>query len=108
MYLAPWRILFLICGAATSAAGVLFFFAMPAGPDTAWFLTEREREVAALRLAADREGGDKRAFEVKQAVEALMDWKSWLVFSFGVLVTMPSPVLTVHAPPFFTLFTADT
>jgi len=88
--------LFFICGAVTSAGGVLFFFAMPASPDTAWFLTPREREVASLRLAADHEGGDKTVFSARQAVEALMDWKSWLVFSFGVLVTMPSPVLTVR------------
>lgn len=88
----------MICGAVTSAGGVLFFCAMPSGPDTAWFLTPREREVASMRLAADHEGGDKTAFSTRQAVEALMDWKSWLVFSFGVLVTMPSPVLTVHFP----------
>jgi len=93
--LAPWRILFLICGALTSAMGVVFFFAMPSGPDTAWFFTPREREVAALRLARDHEGGDKTNFSMPQLLEALTDIKSWLAFSFGVLVTMPSPVLTV-------------
>lgn len=93
--LAPWRILFLICGAMTSACGVVFFYAMPSGPDTAWFLTPREREVASMRLARDHEGGDQTQFSARQTLEALMDVKSWLVFSFGVLVTMPSPVLTV-------------
>ena len=93
--LAPWRILFIICGALTSATGVVFFFAMPSGPDKAWFFTAREREVAAMRLARDHEGGDKTDFSMPQMLEALTDVKSWLVFSFGVLVTMPSPVLTV-------------
>lgn len=93
--LAPWRTLFLICGALTSAMGALFFFAMPAGPADAWFFTPREREVAALRLARDHEGGDKMDFSMPQLYEALTDVKSWLSFSFGVLVTMPSPVLTV-------------
>lgn len=85
--LAPWRTLFIICGAMTSAMGVVFFFAMPSGPETAWFFTPREREVAAMRLARDHEGGDKTDFSVPQLVEALTDVKSWLVFAFGVLVT---------------------
>ncbi|RDW64730.1 pantothenate transporter-2 [Coleophoma cylindrospora] len=92
--LAPWRALFIICGALTFAGGIVFFFAMPSGPDKAWFLTEREREVATLRLAKDHDGGDKTNWSNKQLYEALTDVKSWLVFAFGVLVTMPSPVLT--------------
>lgn len=95
--LAPWRILFIVCGALTSAGGVLFFFAMPANPGTAWFFTEREREVAVLRLAKNHDGGDKTVWSNKQLLEALTDVKSWLVFSFGVLVTMPSPVITVSS-----------
>lgn len=74
--------------------GVLFFFAMPSGPDKAWFFTPREREVAAIRLARDHEGGDKSTFSMPQLLEALKDVKTWLTFAFGVLVTMPSPVLT--------------
>ncbi|CZR51344.1 related to allantoate permease [Phialocephala subalpina] len=89
--LAPWRTLFLICGALTSAMGVLFF-AMPSGPDKAWFFTPREREVAAMRLARDHEGGDKTNFSILQLLEALKDVKTWLTFAFGVLVTVPSPV----------------
>lgn len=95
--LAPWRVLFIITGALTSAMGVLFIFAMPSGPDTAWFFTPREREVAALRLARDHEGGDKTNFSMPQLVEALTDLKSWLAFAFGVLVTMPSPVINVRS-----------
>lgn len=98
--LAPWRILFIICGALTFAGGVIFFFAMPSGPDKAWFFTEREREVAAMRLAKDHDGGDQTNWSNKQLLEALTDVKSWLVFSFGVLVTMPSSVLTVSSSMF--------
>ena len=68
--LAPWRILFLICGALT----------------TAWFLTTRERQAAAMRLPKDHEGGDKTSWPNKQLLEALMDVKSWLIFSFGVQI----------------------
>lgn len=97
--LAPWRTLFLICGALTSATGVVFYWFMPNGPKDAWFLNDRQKHVLSLRMVKDREGGDKTSFSVSQLREALLDVKSWLVFAFGVLVTMQSPVLTVSNPP---------
>jgi hypothetical protein len=93
--LAPWRTIFIVCGALTSAAGVAFYVLMPNGPKDAWFLNAREKEVLSLRMANDREGGDKTSFSMRQLREALMDVKTWFVFAFGVLVTMQSPVLTV-------------
>lgn len=95
--LAPWRVLFIICGALTSAAGVVFFIFMPNGPKDAWFLDERQKHVLSLRMVKDREGGDKTSFSTSQLKEALLDVKTWFVFAFGVLVTMQSPVLTVRA-----------
>lgn len=93
--LAPWRVMFLVCGAMTVFAGLLFYFLMPNGPKDAWFLSPREKEVLSLRMAKDRDGGDKTSFSTTQLVEALKDVKTWFVFWFGVLVTMQSPVLTV-------------
>ena len=95
--LAPWRTMFIVCGALTGASGVIFFWLMPNGPRDAWFLNAREKEVLSLRMAKDREGGDKTSFSVRQLREALMDVKTWFVFAFGLLVTMQSPVLTVSA-----------
>ncbi|RAH72237.1 MFS general substrate transporter [Aspergillus aculeatinus CBS 121060] len=92
--IAPWRVLFLLCGALTVAAGIGFFVLMPSGPKDAWFLTAREKTVLSLRMAEDREGGDKTSFALPQLREALLDPKAWAVFWFGVLVTMQSPVLT--------------
>jgi hypothetical protein len=95
--LDPWRTLFIVCGAMTAASGVAFFFLMPNGPNDAWFLNAREKEVLSMRMARDREGGDKTSFSVRQLREALLDIKTWFVFAFGVLVTMQSPVLTVRS-----------
>ncbi|KAF9692789.1 hypothetical protein EKO04_008999 [Ascochyta lentis] len=92
--LDPWRTLFIVCGALTAASGVAFFFLMPNGPKDAWFLNAREKEVLSMRMAKDREGGDKTSFSIRQLREALLDVKTWFVFAFGVLVTMQSPVLT--------------
>lgn len=93
--LAPWRVLFLLCGALTSAAGVLFYIFMPNGPRDMWFLNARQKQVLSLRMVQDREGGDKTDFSKEQLKETLCDPKAWFVFAFGVLVTMQSPVLTV-------------
>ncbi|KAJ5832767.1 hypothetical protein N7474_001078 [Penicillium riverlandense] len=90
----PWRVLFIICGALTVVAGVGFFILVPGGPKDAWFLNAREKEVLSLRMAEDRDGGDKTSFSVSQMKETLLDPKAWSVFWFGVLVTMQSPVLT--------------
>lgn len=93
--LAPWRVLFLICGALTAGFGFLFHLVVPSNPGTAWFLTKREREVLMARMALDRDGGDQTDFSIAQVKESAMDIRAWLVFAFGILVTMQSPVLTV-------------
>ncbi|KAL4916203.1 major facilitator superfamily domain-containing protein [Aspergillus aurantiobrunneus] len=92
--LAPWRTLFVICGALTIASGIGFFALMPNGPTDAWFLSPREKQVLSLRMSKDREGGDKTSFSIPQLKETMLDPKAWCVFWFGVLVTMQSPVLT--------------
>jgi MFS family permease len=93
--LEPWRVLFIICGAMTALCGIVFYFIVPSGPDDAWFLTAREKQALAERMAMDREGGDKTDFSLRQLKEALTDIKAWFVFAFGILVTMQSSVLTV-------------
>ncbi|KAH0344176.1 NAD(P)-binding protein, partial [Aureobasidium melanogenum] len=92
--IASWRVMFIVCGAMTVAIGIVFFFAMPSGPQDAWFLNEREKEVLAARMVKCHEGGDRNNFSVAQLREALQDVKVWLIFCFGLLVTMQSPVLT--------------
>jgi MFS family permease len=93
--IAPWRAMFIIAGSITVTAGVLFFFAMPANVDTAWFLTVEERVVAAKRLAGQHDGGDKLNFSMKQFKEACLDVRTFITFCFGVLITINSVVLTV-------------
>lgn len=93
--IAPWRVMFIVCGAMTAAIGIIFFFAMPSDPTSAWFLNKREKEVIAARMARAHEGGDHQNFSLAQLSEALLDYKVFLIFCFGLLVTMQSPVLTV-------------
>lgn len=92
--LAPWRVMFLICGGITMAIGLLFLCIIPAGPDTAWFLTPRERIIAARRMNSYQDAGDKTDFSWTQFCEAAMDVQTLHGFLFGVLVTLSAPVLT--------------
>lgn len=92
--IASWRVLFLVAGGITVFAGVLFYVAMPAGPQNAWFLTAEEKVLAEKRLASEHDGGDKTSFSWEQFKEATLDIKTFHTFMFGLLVTMCSPVLT--------------
>ncbi|KAL4935044.1 hypothetical protein BDV06DRAFT_234748 [Aspergillus oleicola] len=97
--LANWRVMFLICGGATIACGLTFFFLMPRGPGTAWFLTEEERKIAALRLHSEglttttHEETKQKSFDKSQVWDALKDPLSWLSILLAFLGTFASPVL---------------
>jgi sugar phosphate permease len=93
--LASWRLMFLVCGIFTTLCGAVFYFVMPDGPDTAWFLTAEEKIAARHRLSEDHDGGDKTSFSMEQLKEAAFDFKTYAAFAFGILVTAPAPVLTV-------------
>ena len=75
--------------------GVLFYFLMPAGPDSAWFFTAEERAAASKRLASEHDGVDKTNFSPAQLKEACLNPKTFLTFLFGLLICTPSAVLTV-------------
>ncbi|KIW80707.1 hypothetical protein Z517_07323 [Fonsecaea pedrosoi CBS 271.37] len=91
--IAAWRIMFLVCGAITIFAGILFTLAMPSGPESAWFLTPAERIAAKKRLQLESEGGDRTNFAPGQLKEALLQVRTWLNLGFGILITLPAPVL---------------
>lgn len=93
--MANWRVMFLVCGGCTIACGILFILAMPAEPSKAWFLNQRERHVATMRLALDRASRDRSMFSKEQFIEALTDYTTYFYFAFGLLLTMPSPVIKV-------------
>lgn len=93
--IANWRVMFLICGGATALCGIVFVLLMPQGPETAWFLTETERQIACQRL---QDPGsviteDKPKFQKSQVLEALKDPFCWAAVLIGFLGTFASPVL---------------
>ncbi|OLN87361.1 putative transporter C757.13-like protein 5 [Colletotrichum chlorophyti] len=91
--IATWRVLFMVCGGCTIAAGILFIFAMPGDTKNAWFLNERERYVATQRLALDRATRDRAHFDMTQAKEALKDPRTALYALMALFITLPTPIV---------------
>ncbi|KAJ9669404.1 hypothetical protein H2201_000271 [Coniosporium apollinis] len=90
--IAPWRLLFLVEGFPSIFVAVYAWSIIPDGPDTARWLTSRQREVAALRLRREREErvaesdekvrgsklGRKRALDFREVFQTLADPKCYL------------------------------
>ena len=98
--IAPWRMLFLVEGFPSVLVAVWVWNALPDGPESAWFLSRREREVALLRLEGEKDDEDEkaRAFEdnkaptprktvkFKEVLQTLKDPKCYLT-----AVSLPLP-----------------
>ncbi|KAM0526576.1 hypothetical protein ACHAPS_003746 [Verticillium nonalfalfae] len=91
--IAAWRVLFLICGGLTMAAGILFVIVMPRNTNTAWFLNEREREICTRRLALDRATRDRAHFDWSQVREAFRDPRTALYAAMALFITLPTPIV---------------
>lgn len=74
---AGWSWIFIIEGIATFGVAVSAYFLMADYPDTAKFLTPREREEVSRRLSEDRNTlADE--YDIKYLYHALLDWKIWV------------------------------
>ncbi|KAF4910912.1 putative transporter [Colletotrichum fructicola] len=93
MVIEKWRAMFLLSGGLTAACGVVFCVMMPRDTTTAWFLNERERKVATLRLAVDRGTRDRAEFNSKQMIEALKQPMVWMYFMMALCITLTTPIL---------------
>jgi hypothetical protein len=77
-----WQWLFLIEGAATIIVGVAAFFWLPARPETAWFLDDREKAAARARTLRDGSSNINTKLSLK---DAFASWKSWRFAHWAVI-----------------------
>lgn len=89
-----WQVLYLIWGPLTMAWGVLLFFVLPNSPMKAWFLSERERKVAVMRVITNHTGIENRHYRTYQVVECLKDVQAWAFFSLALLQCIVGSGLT--------------
>ncbi|KAF5022861.1 hypothetical protein F66182_5094 [Fusarium sp. NRRL 66182] len=88
--LSSWRLLFLIWGAITVVWGLVLWFTLPGSPMRAKFLTEKQRGYAVSRVKDNGTGIENRQFKIKQFKEAMMDPKTWLLFTFSIAGNSPN------------------
>jgi len=75
-----WEIIFFVLGGVTCAWAPVIFFLLPDSPATAGFLNEHERVLAVKRVAGNQTGIKNKNFDTKQALLALRDPKTIILF----------------------------
>lgn len=71
---APWRLLFLVEGFPSVLAGVVAWSVIPDAPQSAAFLTPRERKIAVLRLRREKPAGPDDKDDVAEDAHRL-SWR---------------------------------
>jgi MFS family permease len=88
--LHPWQWLFIVLGGATFLWGFVLLFLLPNSIATASFLTPAEREIAQQRVKASGTGPVQNVYNPSQAIECLLDPKTWFIFSISLLTQIPN------------------
>lgn len=96
--LKGWQILLLIEGAFTVGFAVLTAFMLPWSTETAYFLSDREKNIARLRILQDGSAATDTKFDHKSFFKPLSDWKYYVFASiavcYGVAASVASNFLT--------------
>ncbi|KAL4994509.1 major facilitator superfamily domain-containing protein [Aspergillus recurvatus] len=97
-----WQWLFIVEGAMTLIIGVIGFWWLPDTAQSAWFLTQRERDAASARLLRDTSAEVETTLELKAAFQTWSDWK----FPIWAVITFTYPVAYATAMNFFPIIVA--
>ncbi|KAJ5162108.1 hypothetical protein N7492_007500 [Penicillium capsulatum] len=76
--LSGWQWLFLTEGIATVIFGVAIWFLLPDFPETAKWLTEREKKFIQDRLPSNAPRANEANFNYREIIESLKDFRLWL------------------------------
>lgn len=80
--ITPWRMLFLVEGFPSVIIAVFAWFYIPDSPETAVYLSPRERRIANLRLRKEKEvhkdGSTKKGLNFTEILQTLIDPKAYV------------------------------
>ncbi|KAL3460522.1 major facilitator superfamily domain-containing protein [Aspergillus heterothallicus] len=96
--LAAWRWLFIIEGAPSCASAVLVWFILPDYPETASWLSEEEKAMAARRLELEGSQGAAKAMTWEDAKEVLCDWRLYAHYLVYFGISAPFSSLSLFTP----------
>ncbi|KAL4748501.1 hypothetical protein BDW72DRAFT_152999 [Aspergillus terricola var. indicus] len=96
--LSAWRWLFIIEGAPSLASAVLVWFILPDYPESASWLSEDEKALAAQRLAVEGSKGGAKAMTWQDAREILFDWRLYAHYLVYFGISAPFSSLSLFTP----------
>ncbi|GFF36083.1 MFS transporter, putative [Aspergillus lentulus] len=96
--LSAWRWLFIIEGAPSCASAVLVWFFLPDYPESARWLTQEERELAAQRLRTEGSKGEAKAMTWEDAKAVLTDWRLYAHYAVYFGISAPFSSLSLFTP----------
>jgi ACS family allantoate permease-like MFS transporter len=88
--LAAWRWIFIIFGLATFVWSIVIVFFLPDSALKARWLTPHEREIAHSRPQKRNRSFKSNVWKKEQAIEALKDPKTWLLFFYTACTSIPN------------------
>ncbi|KAK6460690.1 allantoate permease [Scheffersomyces coipomensis] len=89
-----WKLIFIITGCLTIFLGFIFLIHVPDVPTKAWFLNEEERILVVERIRQNQQGYGNKHFKWYQFREAVLDFKTWLIFMFALATNIPNGGIT--------------
>lgn len=105
--IAPWRLLFLLEGFPSVVISVVAWNVIPDSPQTASYLTKRERKVARLRLrgekaASSSPSSSSSGLKSREILAVLRDPVAWITAAMLFLTNMAYSSLPVFLPKIMT------
>lgn len=95
--IASWRLLFITFACITIFFACLLAYLVPDSPMHCRWLNERESYIAIDRTKENRTGIKNTNFKKDQIIEALTDYKSWLMCIFVICFNIPNGALVTFA-----------
>lgn len=89
----PWKVLFLLYGGVTFVWGLVMIIFLPDSPSQASFLSDRQRQIAASRVASSQLN-PSRKYNKDQIHEVFRDPVTYLLFAYSFLTCMANGALT--------------
>ncbi|UKZ61444.1 uncharacterized protein TrAtP1_002709 [Trichoderma atroviride] len=86
--LSGWQWLFLTEGAVTIVFGIAVWFLLPDFPETASWLTDKEKAFIQARLPANAPRSNEQNFKLSEIVDSLKDVRLWLFTLIWAIYTI--------------------
>ncbi|KAF4998863.1 hypothetical protein FDECE_11676 [Fusarium decemcellulare] len=110
--IAPWRLLFIIEGFPSVLASVVAWNIIPDSPQTAPYLTKREKKVASLRLRNEKSTSatskPSSGLKGRDVIAVFSDPVAWITSAMFFLTNMAYSSLPVFLPKILTEMGHDT